>query len=121
LPPPESRNRRRVARHPIPGVEATLRAPSDVKVLNLSLFGLALEAPAHLPVGSRVCLELRHGNDRVNVEVAVRWSSVFRMERLRGTFVPISRAGVVFCDIHREAAAGIWEWICVPPEQSVAQ
>jgi hypothetical protein len=113
-------DRRRVARHPIPGVEATLHAPRDVKVLDVGLYGLAIEAHANLAVDTRICLELRHGDDVANVEATVRWCSVSRMDRVRGTFVPFSRAGVEFCDILREGEAGIWDWICVPPAEQPA-
>jgi hypothetical protein len=107
-------DRRRVARHAIPGVEATLHTPKDVHVLDVGLYGLAIEVPADLTVESRICLELCHGNDVANVEVAVRWCSVSRMEGARGTLVPVSKAGVEFRDILTEGSAGIWDWICVP-------
>ena len=106
--------RRRVGRHPIRGVEGTLRTPGDVKVLDVGLYGLSVQAAAILPVGETLCLELRHGAARVNVEVAVRWSSVSQMVRQRGTLVPLSTAGVEFRDIYREDDGGIWDWIAVP-------
>ena len=106
--------RRRVGRHPIRGVEGTLRAPGDVKVLDVGLFGLAVQAAGELPVGETLCLELRHGNARVNVEVEVRWTSVSQVVRDRGRLLPLSTAGVEFRDIYREGDSGIWEWIAVP-------
>ena len=106
--------RRRVGRHPIRGVEGTLRTPGDVRVLDVGVYGLQMQAAADLPVGETLCLELRRGHARVNVEVEVRWVSVTQMVRDRGTFVPLATAGVQFRDIYRDNDGGIWDWIAVP-------
>lgn len=108
--------RRRAARRAIPGIEGSLRAPGDVRVLDLSLYGMSIEVAADLEVGSTVCMELRHGPHRANVEVAVRWRALGRMERGHRRFVPVSRAGVEFVDVYREGPAGIWDWIQVPEQ-----
>ncbi len=113
---PSASDRRRAARRHIPGIEATLRTPGDVKVLDVSLFGAAIEAPAELEVGDSVCLEMRHGQQRANVEAAVRWCSVSRVVRQRGSLVPVSTVGVEFRDIYRSGDTGIWDWIMVPSE-----
>lgn len=109
------KERRRVGRRSVPGIEATLRAPGDVKVLDLGIYGLAIEAPAaDLDIGRPVHLEMRHGRHTVNVEGVVRWCSAQRMVRERGKFLPLLRAGVEFREIHRERDGGIWDWIMVP-------
>jgi len=110
-------DRRRVGRRPIPGVVATLRAPGDVRVLDVGVFGLQIEATDELPAGRQLFLELRHGGDTANVEVAVRWSSVSQVVRDRGTLRPLSRAGVEFSEIYRERIGGIWDYILVPPQR----
>jgi hypothetical protein len=107
-------NRRRVERRSVSGIEATLNAPGDVKVLDLATYGMAIEAPADLEVGKRVFLEVRHGRYRANVEVAVRWRTVSRVHRTERSLVPVSRAGVEFVDIYREEEGGIWDCIMVP-------
>ena len=114
MPELEGRDRRRVERRSIPGIEATLRAPGDVKVVDVSLYGMSIEAVGELDVGRTVCLEVRHGKHRANVEVAVRWRSVFRVERARHALLPVCRAGVEFVDVHRDASGGIWDWVMVP-------
>jgi PilZ domain-containing protein len=112
--PVRGRNRRRVERRSVPGIEATLNAPGDVRVLDLAIYGMAIEAPADLEVGKKVFLEVRHGKHRANVEVAVRWRTVSRVQRTERSLVPVSRAGVEFVDIFREDEGGIWDWIMVP-------
>jgi hypothetical protein len=109
--------RRRVGRRPIPGIEATLRAPGDVKVIDVGVFGMAIEAPADLAPGERIFLELRHGKHTANVEVKVRWQKVAQVVRARDTFVPVSRAGVEFSEVYREQTGGIWDFILVPPQR----
>ena len=106
--------RRRVGRRPIRGVEATLRTPGDVKVIDVGVFGMAIETAADLPPGSKLFLELRHGSHKASVEVQVRWRSVSQVVRTRGTLVPLSRAGVEFSEIYRDRAGGIWDFILVP-------
>jgi hypothetical protein len=89
-------------------------SPGDVRVLDVGIYGLAIEAPADLDVGRPVCLEMRHERHTVNVEGVVRWCAAQRMVRERGKFLPLLRAGVEFREIHRDEAGGIWDWIMVP-------
>lgn len=108
--------RRRVGRHAIPGVEGTLRRPGDVRVLDVGLFGVSIEAASDVAVGDRMCLELRHGPHRVSVEAEVRWCSFSRVERDRNRLVPVAVAGLEFREILREPDdGGIWSWIDVAP------
>jgi hypothetical protein len=101
-----------VERRPIPGIVATLHTPGDVRVLDLCVYGMSLEAAADVEVGGTFCLEMRHGVHRANVEVAVRWRSVSRMERRRGRLLPVSRVGVEFLEVLRDPPGGIWDWAC---------
>ena len=112
--------RRRVGRRAIRGVEATLRTPGDVKVIDVGVFGLSIETAADLAPGSRVFLELRHGGHRASVEVDVRWRSVSQVVRSRGTLIPLSRAGVQFSEIYRDRSGGIWDFILVAPREARA-
>ncbi len=47
--------------------------PVEVKVLNMSLTGLAIEAQLSLPIGGRHVLTLRHEADMIQVEAEVQW------------------------------------------------
>lgn len=109
-------NRRRHARRPIAGIQATLRSPGDVKVLDLSLTGLATEVPGEIQPGEHCFLELRHDRHRVVVETVVKWASVTRVERGAGRLVPMFRAGMAFVDIERQDEGGIWDWILTEAE-----
>lgn len=105
-------DRRRVGRRSIPGVSGTLHRPGDVAVLDVGLYGLAIETAADLEVGRRYFLEVRHGNAVASVEVAVCWTSVRMMSRERGRLLPLTRAGVAFTEVVLdEHDGGIWRWI----------
>ena len=86
-----------------------------MRVLDVGLFGVSIEAAREIAVGDKVCLELRHGPHRVSVEAEVRWCSFSRGERARNRLVPVAVAGLEFRDIQRERDdGGIWSWIAVP-------
>lgn len=111
--------RRRFHRARIPGVSGTLNSPGDVEVLDLGLAGLSFEAAGELHPGDHCFLELQHDQSRASVEVEIRWASVRRVERLRGTLKPVFRAGGVFLDIQREKPGGsILDWLLVDPPMS---
>lgn len=110
-------DRRRGARRVIPGIEATLRSPGDVRVLDVSLTGLATEVPGELAPGQHCFISLRHDRHTVMVETVVKWAGVNRMERRFGRLIPMYRAGMVFVDIEREDSGGIWDWILTEAEE----
>ena len=93
--------RRRVGRHPIAGVQATLRAPGDVEVLDVSVFGMSIATSDALAPGDVLFLELRHGGQKASVEVAVQWAQSHR-------------AGVEFRDVHLDRPGGVWDFVLVP-------
>jgi hypothetical protein len=107
-------NRRRVERRHISDIEATLRTPGDVTIVDVGLFGLGILAPAELSVGSSVCLEVRHGHQTANLEGTVCWCSVSHSVWQKGNFVPVTTAGIEFREILRDSEGGIWDWIMVP-------
>jgi hypothetical protein len=108
-------DRRRFHRAHIEGLQATLHSPGDVQVLDLSVAGLAFEAAEDLAPGTRCFLELRHEAASVSVEVEIRWASVRRVERTRGTLKPVFRAGGAFRDVQRDRPGGILDWLVADP------
>jgi hypothetical protein len=91
-------------RYPVHGVYATLRSPSDVRLLNLSRVGMAIETSRSLTVGDSYFLELRSRQGSVHVEAQVRWCQMCNAwyEEAR----PLFRAGLSFREI--ESGAGLW-------------
>ncbi len=111
----DSADRRRHHRARIEGLSGTLHSPGDVQVLDLSVAGVSFEAAEELAPGTRCYLELRHETFTASVEVEVRWASVRRVERTRGTLKPVFRAGGAFRDVQRDRPGGILDWLFVDP------
>lgn len=107
--------RRRYRRARIPGIRATHRTLDDVEVVDLSLAGMALEAPGEFEPGDHCFFELRHGEHTVNVEAEVRWASAYRVRRTETSLEPVFRLGVSFVDILKDETGGIWSWLLVDP------
>ncbi len=108
-------DRRRHFRASVSDISATLHSPGDVEILDLSLSGMAIEAPGEIETGDRCFLELRHQGHAVSMEVEVRWTSVLRMERLRNTLLPVFRAGVAFIEVLPDSQGGLFDWLIVDP------
>lgn len=109
-------DRRRYPRRVIPGIEATLRSPGDVKVFDLSLTGMAAEVAQQMRPGEHCFLELRHRQDRAVVETVVKWSSTKKVGREIDLLMPKFLAGMSFIDIDREGVGGIWDCILTEAE-----
>lgn len=113
-PLPAPADLRRFPRRAVSGIQGTLRSPGDVKVLDLSLIGLAAELSADVKPGDHCFLELRHGRSRAMVETVVKWRSLPRIVREPGWPPLTFRAGMAFVDIDRDGPEGIWS--CILPE-----
>lgn len=114
-------DRRRFQRARIPGIHGSQNLPGDIRVLDLSLGGMAMETRAELEPGQRCFLELRHENHTVSVEAEVRWSSAFRVEREPDALRPVFRVGVSFVDIVRDGPGGIWDWLLVEDPEDATE
>jgi hypothetical protein len=113
-PSPARTELRRFPRRAVTGIEGTLRSPGDVKVIDLSVIGLAAELSTEVKTGDHCFLELRHGRDRAMVETVVKWKSLPRLVRDPGRPPLAFRAGMAFVDIDRDGSGGIWS--CILPE-----
>jgi len=67
--------RRKEIRFPVHGIEATLKGPGDVQVINVSRRGIAFEAAAELETGNDYYLELRYRGQKAHVAANLRWAA----------------------------------------------
>jgi hypothetical protein len=103
-------NPRQYARYPIEDAFARLASPMDVKILNLSRSGLALETSQTLLVGERYVLDVQQRGRSVSLEVLVRWCQpVGSYETPHGRAVALFRAGGSFVEVAVGRGGGIWE------------
>jgi hypothetical protein len=109
---------RQYARYAVEGTYARLASPMDVKILNLSRTGLALETSQTLLVGERYVLDMEQRGRSVSLEVQVRWCKPMGSYRTpAGRDVGLFRAGGSFVEV---AATGGGFWDALRPDRQVA-
>jgi len=100
---------RKFARYSVEGAFARLASPMDVKILNLSRTGMALETTQPLLVGEKYVLDMEQRGRSITLEVRVRWCRPTGSYRTpAGRDVGLFRAGGSFVEI-AAAAGGIWD------------
>jgi hypothetical protein len=105
---PDVIDTRRHTRYPVAGIYGSLRSPFDVRVINLSREGMALETAEPLQPGETQFVEVRHRGQNVSFEVSVRWC------RRRGgdpdaASEALYHAGVSFLDMYPPRPGGFWD------------
>ena len=100
---------RQYARYSVEGTYGRLASPMDVKVLNLSRTGLALETTQPLLVGERYVLELEQRGRSISIELQVRWCvPMGSYATPAGRDVALFRAGGSFVEV-AAMGGGIWD------------
>lgn len=108
---------RQFARYAVEGTYARLAAPMDVKIVNLSRTGLAVETTQPLLVGERYVLEMEQRARSASLEVHVRWClPVGSYQTPTGRDVGLFRAGGSFVEV--ASSGGIWD--SVHPDRQFA-
>jgi hypothetical protein len=103
-------NRRRYARYPMQGAFGRLWSPMDVKLVNLSRTGVALETTHELQAGDSYVVEVSHRDRQVSMELQIRWCgrhSAFTTPA--GDELPLYRAGASFIEVAPSRGGGIWD------------
>ena len=97
--------RRRHRRYGVRGVRGTLVFPMRVKVLNMSLTGLAIETRTALEIGRRYDLKLSNRRETIEINVDVQWCHLVRTERTgTGDVQPVYEAGLDFRHVLNDQA-----------------
>ncbi len=95
--PKSSYDSRHHQRYDVRAVSGHLLLPLEVRVTNMSLTGLAIEAPISLDTGGRHVLTLRHEEDVIQLEAEVKWCRPAQPEAtLLGEAPPCYEAGLDF-------------------------
>ena len=76
----QSYERRRHRRYSVRNVRGSLVLQMDVRVLDMSLTGLAVESWQPLGIGGQYDLRLCHGQEELGVPAEVQWSRLVRIE-----------------------------------------
>ncbi len=100
-----SYEQRRHHRYDVRGVYANLSLPLEVRVLNMSLTGLAIESPVPMGVGGKYHLTLRREHDVIQLQTELQWCRRVRTEpNALGDESPIYEVGFDFREQLNEKA-----------------
>ena len=104
--------RRRFPRYEVVGLGGRLVVPMEVRVVNLSLGGMALETNDYLQFGRQYSVNLDNGGRRITLVATVAWCKLRRTKKNRsGDVVPVYRAGLRFQVLSGERLHELWEII----------
>ena len=92
--------RRRSRRFDVLDVEGSFVVRVEVKVINLSVVGMAIETRNTLIVGRRYQFRVVQGEQQIDVGGRVVWCVLDSNQRRGEELEPIFRAGVQFEDVH---------------------
>ncbi len=101
----QQHERRHHRRYDVRGVRGTLVFPMRVKVLNMSLTGLAVESHQALEIGRKYDLKLHNGREAIDVNVEVQWCHLVRTEPAEsGDVAAVYQAGLDFRHVLNDQA-----------------
>lgn len=104
----EEGNKRRFQRYEVEGMEGSFVFSLDVRVLNLSVAGMAVETSGRLNVGRRYEFKLHDGVHEITVPGRVAWCVLGRTRRSpHGDVTPVYKAGVQFDEILTDKAENL--------------
>ncbi len=104
--------KRRHRRYEVEGVNGSLTFAVDVRIVNLSLEGMAIETGRRLNVNTDYSVRLKHGDEHLELKGKIVWSTLTRTVKTpEGDVKPVYRAGIRFVDILDEKSRSIISFI----------
>jgi len=108
----ENRERRHFKRYDVDEVEGSLQLSTEIKVVNMSLTGLAVESGFPMPEGARCSFRIRGKDASIRMSAEVQWCRAEREERTaEGLAAPIYQLGLDFTSILGEKAQEILSFL----------
>ena len=104
--------KRRFPRYEVAGVDGHLVVPIRIRVINVSLGGMALETHSYLQFGRAYTLRLEGGERRLSLTGTVAWCSLRQTAKSEdGEVLPVYRAGLKFEALSGESTRELWDLI----------
>lgn len=104
--------RRRHPRYEVSGLRGSLVVPIEIRVINLSLGGMALETHSYLQFGRAYNLRLEGAGRSLALSGTVAWCSLKGTRKSEhGEVLPVYRAGLRFEELGGERSRELWELI----------
>ncbi len=108
----EEAEKRRHRRYEVEGVNGSLTFAVDVKIVNLSLEGMAIETGRRLNVNTDYSVRLKQGDEHLELTGKIVWSTLTRTVKTpEGDIKPVYRAGIRFVDVLDEKSRSIISFI----------
>jgi hypothetical protein len=108
----EQEEKRREKRHEVEGLKGFLTFCMDVKIVNVSLTGMAVETNRSLTVNHDYIIKLELDDERLDLKGRVMWSALGRTEKLpNGDVLPVYNTGITFLDVLDKKAMPLLRFI----------
>lgn len=106
------KDQRRHRRYTVEGIRGTMLFAPDMRILNISIGGAAIETSKRLNPGSEYTLKLEDVGKTLTIKGVIAWSVISQSSKgPRGELVPMYRAGIQFTNIITEKTARLIEFI----------
>jgi len=103
---------RRFPRYEVPGLGGHLVVPIHIRVINMSLGGLALETNSYLQFGRAYTLKLEGTGQSLSLTGTVAWCSLRKTTKSpAGEILPVYRAGLKFEALSSGHSRDLWDLI----------
>lgn len=103
---------RRFPRYEVAGLEGHLVVPIHIRVINVSLGGMALETHSYLQFGRAYTLKLGGGEESLSLTGTVAWCSLRKTTKsVDGEILPVYRAGLKFEALSGDHTRDLWDLI----------
>ncbi|NOZ24740.1 MAG: PilZ domain-containing protein [Nitrospirae bacterium] len=104
--------RRKNKRYDVEGIEGCLTFVLNVKILNMSLDGMAVEANHMISVNKEYTIKVNHKGELLDLKGRVIWSKLYKTTVTpEGDVIPIYRAGIKFEDVLNEKTLSLLAFI----------
>ncbi len=106
------KDRRKNNRYDVEGIEGCLTFVLNVKILNMSLDGMAVETNQMISVNKLYTIKVHHKDEVLDLKGQVIWSKLDRTALSpEGDVVPIYKAGIKFKDVLSEKSLSLLRFI----------
>ena len=106
------KERRRHKRHSVDGVRGNVCYLADLKIINISVDGAAIETMKRLDVNREYSFKIDYKDTPLSVKGLVVWSQLIQAEKTEtGDVIPIYRSGLKFLDTLDEKTITLMSFI----------
>jgi Tfp pilus assembly protein PilZ len=107
-----AKEKREHPRYFVEGIHGSMHFASEVRVLNISDGGVAVETDKRMNIGAQYALKLYDNNEDFIIKGTVVWSSItYARHTARGETVPLYHAGMQFRLLSTEGSRHLYEFI----------